>query len=61
MNISIILRLSSAVNSLVEQALKMKASDIHIEPLMDKVRVRFRIDGDLHETLEIPIKSHLPL
>lgn len=46
------------VNSLVEQALKMKASDIHIEPLMDKVRVRFRIDGDLHETLEIPIKSH---
>lgn len=46
------------VNSLIEQALKMEASDIHIEPLMDKVRVRFRIDGDLHETLEIPIKSH---
>jgi len=46
------------VNSLIEQALKMEASDIHIEPLMDKVRVRFRIDGDLHEALEIPIKSH---
>lgn len=46
------------VNSLIEQALKMEASDIHIEPIMDKVRVRFRIDGDLHETLEIPIKSH---
>ncbi len=46
------------VNSLIEQALKMEASDIHIEPLVDKIRVRFRIDGELHETLEIPIKSH---
>ncbi|WP_019228921.1 GspE/PulE family protein [Sedimentibacter sp. B4] len=46
------------VNSLIDQALKMESSDIHIEPLADKIRVRFRIDGELHETLEIPIKSH---
>lgn len=46
------------VNSLIEQALKMESSDIHIEPFVDKIRVRFRIDGELHETLEIPIKSH---
>lgn len=46
------------VNSLIDQALKMESSDIHIEPLADKIRVRFRIDGELHETLEVPIKSH---
>lgn len=46
------------VNSIIEQALKMEASDIHIEPLGDKIRVRFRIDGELHDTLEIPNKSH---
>jgi type IV pilus assembly protein PilB len=46
------------INSLIEQALKMEASDIHIEPLVDKIRVRFRIDGELREILEIPNKSH---
>jgi type IV pilus assembly protein PilB len=46
------------INSLIEQALKMESSDIHIEPLFDKIRVRFRIDGELHEILEIPNKSH---
>jgi type IV pilus assembly protein PilB len=46
------------INSLIEQALKMESSDIHIEPLVDKIRVRFRIDGELHEILEIPNKSH---
>lgn len=46
------------VNSLIQQALKMEASDIHIEPLEDKIRVRFRIDGDLHEILAISNNSH---
>jgi type IV pilus assembly protein PilB len=46
------------LNSLIEQALKMESSDIHIEPLVDKIRVRFRIDGELHEILDIPVKSH---
>jgi type IV pilus assembly protein PilB len=46
------------INSLIEQALKMESSDIHIEPLVDKIRVRFRIDGELHEILEISNKSH---
>ena len=39
------------INSLVRQALKMGASDIHIEPFENKIRVRVRIDGDLHEVL----------
>ena len=46
------------INSLIKQALKMDASDIHIEPFEDRIRVRLRIDGDLHEILTVPIKSH---
>lgn len=37
------------VNLIVEQACRQRASDIHIEPLEDKVRVRFRIDGSLYQ------------
>jgi general secretion pathway protein E/type IV pilus assembly protein PilB len=37
------------VNSLIVEAFKMRASDIHLEPLPKKFRVRYRIDGVLHE------------
>lgn len=39
------------INSLIKQALKMGASDIHIEPFENRIRVRVRIDGDLQEIL----------
>lgn len=39
------------INSLIRQALKMGASDIHIEPLENKLRVRVRVDGELQEIL----------
>ena len=45
------------VNLIIKEAIVMKASDIHIEPTMDAVRVRFRIDGILHDILEIPKKN----
>ena len=38
------------VNTLIEDALKRRASNIHIEPLEHKFRIRYRIDGVLHET-----------
>ena len=44
------------VNSIIRQAVKMKASDIHIEPFENIIRVRFRIDGDLQEIMT-PAKS----
>ncbi len=44
------------VNSLLFQALKMRASDIHIQPYEDRVQVRFRIDGMLYDTLTITKK-----
>ncbi len=42
------------VNSLLSQALKDRASDIHIEPFESKVLVRFRIDGVLHTIVSPP-------
>jgi type IV pilus assembly protein PilB len=42
------------VNMIIMEAVKDKASDIHIEPEEDMVRVRYRIDGILHETHEVP-------
>ena len=42
------------VNSMVEQAMRIKASDIHVEPNEHDVRVRMRVDGKLIQTLTIP-------
>jgi len=39
------------IDSLISQALKMGASDIHIEPMENSIRVRVRVDGDLQEIL----------
>lgn len=49
------------VNSIVGQAIKMNASDIHIEPFESSVRVRYRIDGDLQEIMKFSIKSHMAI
>jgi type IV pilus assembly protein PilB len=42
------------VNLVLTQALRDRASDVHIEPQDDRVRVRYRIDGALHDALELP-------
>ena len=44
------------VNILFMQAVKERASDIHIEPEEDILRIRYRIDGILHEVNDIPKK-----
>ena len=44
----------SIVNSLLDQAVHDMASDIHVEPAEDKVRVRFRVDGLLREVVSFP-------
>ncbi|MEK7127691.1 MAG: ATPase, T2SS/T4P/T4SS family, partial [Patescibacteria group bacterium] len=46
------------VSALLEFAIKSRASDIHIEPLEDKTRIRYRIDGILYEKLTLPVKIH---
>jgi type IV pilus assembly protein PilB len=42
------------VQKILTQALRDRASDIHLEPHEDRVRVRYRIDGALHDVLELP-------
>ena len=49
------------VNSILEQSVKEKASDIHIEPTDSTTNVRMRIDGTLFLTTEIPKNLHAPL
>ena len=42
------------VNRLLTQALRDRASDVHIEPQGDIVRIRYRIDGTLKDVLSLP-------
>ena len=48
-------------NTIIQQAIKERASDIHIEPDRRTVRVRYRIDGVLHETMTMPNYIKMPL
>ena len=42
------------VDSIIKTAIEKRASDIHIEPERDKIRVRYRIDGELYTATTIP-------
>lgn len=50
-----------ALDLLVHQAVKDRASDIHIEPQRDRLRVRYRIDGILHDIASLPLSIHQSL
>jgi general secretion pathway protein E len=50
-----------AIDLLIKQAVRDRASDIHIEPQENKLRVRYRIDGILHEIMSLPLSVHPPL
>jgi len=47
--------------SILKQGVRSRASDIHIEPERNKLRVRFRIDGNLATTLYLPSAIHQPI
>jgi type IV pilus assembly protein PilB len=53
-----IIRIAHAI---IQQAVTAGASDIHIEPGARTVRIRYRIDGVLHETMQLPKHIHPPL
>ncbi|HPR02341.1 MAG TPA: type II secretion system ATPase GspE [Deltaproteobacteria bacterium] len=46
------------VNRLMVQAFREKASDIHVEPYQSDVKIRFRVDGILHDVLSLPKRLH---
>jgi type IV pilus assembly protein PilB len=46
------------VSTILRYAIEGRSSDVHIEPSSTKTRVRFRMDGSLHTSLELPGKVH---
>ncbi len=46
--------IAKIVSTVLEYAIKSRASDVHIEPQEDRIRVRYRIDGILYERLSLP-------
>lgn len=50
--------IAKIVSTILEFAVKSRASDVHIEPQTDRIRVRYRIDGILHERLILPKSVH---
>jgi type II secretory ATPase GspE/PulE/Tfp pilus assembly ATPase PilB-like protein len=53
--------ITETLNLLITQAIKDRASDVHIEPQEDRVRIRYRIDGILHDMFAFPLSIHAPL
>jgi type IV pilus assembly protein PilB len=49
------------VNLIISQAINDKASDIHIEPEQKSVRVRYRVDGVLHDVMQPPKHIQAPM
>jgi type IV pilus assembly protein PilB len=49
------------VNLMITEAVNMRASDIHVEPYEDKIRIRYRIDGELLERDAPPRRLHAAL
>ncbi|WP_337841055.1 GspE/PulE family protein [Rheinheimera sp.] len=49
------------LNSLISRALRARSSDMHLEPIGNRYRVRFRIDGVLQEADWIPPRMRLPV
>ena len=49
------------VSTILRYAIDGKASDVHIEPLPTGVRVRYRVDGELHTSVILPMSTHRAL
>lgn len=49
------------LNSLISRALRQGASDMHLEPYQGRYRVRYRVDGVLHEVERLAPKMQLPI
>lgn len=50
--------IAQIVSAILEQSVRIRSSDIHIEPQLGDTRVRFRVDGILQERLSLPRRLH---
>jgi len=53
--------ITESLDLIIEQAVRDRASDIHLEPQSDRLRVRYRIDGILYHMNSLPIDVHAEL
>jgi general secretion pathway protein E len=52
---------AQALTLIIDEAVKARASDIHLQPGEEKLRVRYRIDGALHDMFSLPLMTATPL
>jgi general secretion pathway protein E len=52
---------AQTLDLLITQAVRDRASDVNIEPQEDRLRIRYRIDGILHDMFSLPLTAHTPL
>lgn len=52
---------TESLDLLIQQAVRDRASDIHLEPQNDRLRIRYRIDGVLYDMNSVPISIHAEL
>jgi type II secretory ATPase GspE/PulE/Tfp pilus assembly ATPase PilB-like protein len=52
---------ANSVNAIIAAAIRFGASDIHFEPMDKKFQVRIRVDGELHQLLELQPESEQPM
>ncbi|MFX1266323.1 MAG: GspE/PulE family protein, partial [Promethearchaeota archaeon] len=53
--------IAQSLDLLIQQAVRDRASDVHLEPNEKYLRVRYRIDGILQEMFSLPLNAHVPL
>ncbi|MDD4858660.1 MAG: GspE/PulE family protein [Dehalococcoidales bacterium] len=52
---------AQALTLIIDEAVKARTSDIHLQPEEDRLRVRYRIDGTLQDMFSLPLKTAVPL
>jgi general secretion pathway protein E len=52
---------TQTLDLLIAQAVRDRASDVHIEPQENRLRIRYRIDGILHDMFSLPLSALTPL
>jgi general secretion pathway protein E len=53
--------IAQALTLIIDEAVKARASDVHLQPGEEKLRVRYRIDGTLHDMFSLPLRTAIPL
>ena len=53
--------IAQALDLIITQAVRDRASDIHFEPQEVRLRIRYRIDGILHDMFSLPLSAYMPL